>query len=280
MNECLQTIQDYGLRSLGFGERLLPKTDITLCEQVTLIGSGLVWNIYFTFFAVLFGFAAATLIAVAKASPSGLLSKPASWFVFVFRGSPLFIQFFFAYELFVMLPKVGVSFELFGIEFGAQTQWLTKAWLGGVIVLFLNTTAYSAEIFYGALKVVPKGDIEAAKAYGMNKVQTFRRVVWPTMLRLSWPSYTNEVIFLFHASALVYFSSFPTWQQSGDAMYYASYFAKTTFNPFIAYPIAGGYFIMGTLCIVFLFGLANKRLNSHLALEAKSTFRFAPQWLR
>ena len=42
MNQCLQTIADYGLRSIGIGERLLPRTDFTLCQQFTLIGSGLI----------------------------------------------------------------------------------------------------------------------------------------------------------------------------------------------------------------------------------------------
>ena len=51
------------------------------------------------------------------------------------------------------------------------------------------------------------------------------------MLRLAWPAYTNEAIFLFHATALVFFSGFPAWQQKGDALYYASYFADKTFNP-------------------------------------------------
>ena len=53
---CLQTIQDYGLRSLGIGERLLPRNDFTLCEQVTLIGSGMLWNIYFGTVALVLGF--------------------------------------------------------------------------------------------------------------------------------------------------------------------------------------------------------------------------------
>ena len=37
---CMQTITDYGLRALGLGERALPRAEITLCEQVVLIGSG------------------------------------------------------------------------------------------------------------------------------------------------------------------------------------------------------------------------------------------------
>ncbi len=44
---CIDTITDYGLRSIGIGERLLPRADFTLCQQFTLIGSGLIWNVYF-----------------------------------------------------------------------------------------------------------------------------------------------------------------------------------------------------------------------------------------
>ncbi|WP_416235299.1 hypothetical protein [Paracoccus sp. (in: a-proteobacteria)] len=56
MNECLQTIQNYGLRALGIGERLLPRSEFTLCEQITLIGSGLIWNVYFAVLSLMFGF--------------------------------------------------------------------------------------------------------------------------------------------------------------------------------------------------------------------------------
>ena len=58
---CQQTILDYGLRSLGYGERLLPKSDFTLCQHFTLIGSGLIWNIYFG--------ALASAIALAMKNP-------------------------------------------------------------------------------------------------------------------------------------------------------------------------------------------------------------------
>ena len=109
---CLEIIGDYAFRSLGFGERLLPRSDFTLCHQVTLIGSGLIWNIYFGALALLAGFFLANAVALAKASRSLWLRKPAEWFIFVFRGSPLFIQFFLFYEAFVLLPKAGFDIPL------------------------------------------------------------------------------------------------------------------------------------------------------------------------
>lgn len=276
MSSCWQTVQDYALRSLGYGERLLPRSDITLCEQVTLIGSGMLWNVYFGFLALFLGFFLANVLALFKASRHAYLKKPAEWFIFIFRGSPLFIQFFLMYELLQLLPRAGI--DVFGLSI--QTAWTTKAWAGALFVLFLNTAAYSAEIFYGALVAVPKGDLEAADAYGMNAWQKFRRIEWPTMLRLAWPSYTNEAIFLFHSTTLVFFSGFPAIQQSADAFYYANYFADKTFNPFVPYPIIAVYFILATLLVIFVFGKVNKWLNRYLPTNGPAKISLLKQILR
>lgn len=72
---CTQTILDYGLRAIGYGERLLPRSDFTLCQQFTLIGSGMIWNIYFGLFALMFGFCFAVALAMGKDSPKALLRK-------------------------------------------------------------------------------------------------------------------------------------------------------------------------------------------------------------
>ena len=179
------------------------------------------------------------------------------------------MQFFFGYFLFLSLKSVSPFFTPF-----------TAAWLGALIVLFFNTAAYSGEIFYGALRSVPKGDVEAADAYGFTGYPRFRRIIWPTAMRLAWPAYTNEAIFLFHATTLVFFSGFPAWQQRGDALYYANYFADKTFNPFIPYPILAGYFILLTLCIIGVFGLVNRHLNRHLPQERRRKLRVRPNLIR
>lgn len=283
MRTCAESFQGYALRALGrdFGERLLPRgMDISLCDQIVLIGSGMLWNIYFTALALMAGFVLATVLALGKGARAPWLRRPAGAFIFLFRGSPLFIQFFFAYEALVLLPRAGLEIPLIVTTITVETAWLTRAWAGALIVLWFNTAAYSAEIFHGALRAIPKGDLEAADAYGMSGAVKFRRIVWPTMLRLAWPSYTNEAIFLAHATALVFFSGFPAWQQSGDAMFYARYFADQTYNPFIPYPIVAVYFIGLTLCIIAVFGAINRRLNRHLPRAARAKFRFRPQYIR
>jgi His/Glu/Gln/Arg/opine family amino acid ABC transporter permease subunit len=266
---CFQTVQDYAFRSLGYGERMLPRSDFTLCEHFTLIGSGMIWNVYYGVLAIVTGFFLANLLAVAKNASSPWARKPAEWFIFLFRGSPLFIQFFFAYFLFLSLKGVSSVFDP-----------LSSAWAGALIVLFLNTAAYSAEIFYGALRSIPKGDIEAADAYGLTGWPRYRKVMWPTMMRLAWPAYTNEAIFLFHATTLVFVSAFPAWRQKGDALYYAKYFADKTFNPFVPYPILAFYFILLTLLVIALFGLINKRLNRHLPRGQRPRLKYRPNFMR
>ncbi|KAA2313180.1 ABC transporter permease subunit [Pseudooceanicola sediminis] len=277
---CIDVIQTYGLRSIGLGERLLPRSDFTLCDQFVLIGSGMVWNLYFGIAALFLGFFASIALACARNVSNRFIRKPADWFIFFFRGSPLFIQFFFFYEAFTLLPREGLSLNLGLVTLTADTSWLTRAWAGALIVLFLNTTAYAGEIFYGALRSVPKGDLEAADAYGFSGWKKFRHITFPTMLRLGWPAYTNEAIFLFHATTLVYFSSFPARQQKGDALYYANYFADKTFNPFIPYPILAMYFILLTVAVVLIYGAVYRRLNRHLPSNARRRLRPRPAMLR
>ena len=264
---CAEAFAAYGLRSIGIGERLLPRDDFTLCQQISLIGSGMLWNLYFGILALLIGFFIANAVAVGKASHNAWLRKPSEWFIFVFRGSPLFIQFFLAYFIFLSLKQVGIL------------GWLTAAQAGALLVLVLNTSAYAGEIFYGALRTIPKGDLEAADAYGLTGWSRFKRITWPTTLRLAWPAYTNEAIFLYHATTLVFFSGFPAVRQQGDALYYANYFADKTFNPFIPYPIVAIYFVLLTLAIIGLFNVANRRLNRHLPQAAKP-MRYRPQLVR
>ncbi len=267
---CMEVIADYGLRSLGIGERLLPRTDFTLCQHFTLIGSGMIWNIYFGVLALAAGFFLSITVAFGKAARNPVARRASTWFIFLFRGSPLFIQFFFAYFAFLSLKQAHPAFDP-----------LTSAAIGATLVLFLNTSAYAGEIFHGALKSIPKGDLEAADAYGITGWKRFRRITFPTMLRLGWPAYTNEAIFLFHATALVFFSGFPAWQQRGDALYYANYFADKTFNPFVPYPILAMYFIMLTLAVISIFGAINRRLTRHLPPERQTRLRFrARQFIR
>jgi polar amino acid transport system permease protein len=104
--------------------------------------------------------------------------------------------------------------------------------------------------------------------------------VFPTTMRLAWPAYTNEAIFLFHATTLVFFSGFPAFRQQGDALYYAQYFADRTFNPFVPYPIVALYFVIVTMLVITVFGLINRHLNRHLPSDRRARIKYRPQLIR
>ena len=69
----------------------------------------------------------------------------------------------------------------------------------------------------------------------------------------------------FHATTIVFLGAgFPVRRQSGDALYYAQYFAERTFNPFIAYPIVALYFVLATAILILMMRTVQVYLNRHL----------------
>lgn len=132
-------------------------------------------------------------IALMRLSKSRWLSVPAYGYVFFFRGTPLLLQLFLVYY--------GLSqFEFIRNSF--LWSFLRQAYWCAIITFAMHTAAYVAEIMRGAIQAVPKGHIEAARALGMSRILTFRRIVAPTAIRYGFPAYGNEVILMLKASAL------------------------------------------------------------------------------
>jgi len=149
----------------------------------------------------------------------------------------------------------------------------------GPLVLVLNTTAYAAEIFYGALRSVPKGQLEAAHAVGMSRSQTFRSVTWPNMIRLAWPAYTNEIVFLFHATALVYLT-LPVINEQKDLMNKAGELFERDYNVMLHFSVAALYFLAISMVMFALANLVYKRLNAHLDPTVQKKIRLQPNYIR
>ena len=227
-----------------------------IIQDIIILAKPAMFNAYFALASIPIGFPLALLLAVGKLSNSKLLSLPSKVFIYAFRGSPLFIQFFMFYSLMLSFNKV--LWRPLGID-----DWVLHPLFIGPLVLILNTGAYAAEIFVGALKTIPKGEVEAAKAVGMNKWQIFKIVTWPNMLRLAWPAYTNEMVFLFHSTSLVYFT-LPVINEQKDLMNKAGELFELDYNIFLHFGVAGLYFVIASLIIFWLGGLIQKRLNRHL----------------
>ena len=243
--------------------------DIFLGE-LAAFAPAVVFNIYFAIASIPIGFVLAVFLALGKASSNPLLSRLSRGYIYAFRGSPLFIQFFMIYSL-------ALSFNIALWKPMGISWWILHPLFIGPVVLILNTAAYTAEIFYGALRAVPRGEVEAARAYGMSGTQQFRQVVWPNLIRLAWPAYTNEVVFLFHATAIVYFA-LPVIGQQKDLMITAKELFERDYNAFLHFSVAALYFLIVSLVVFFLFGLVYRRLMRHM--PAAPAMRFAPKWIR
>jgi His/Glu/Gln/Arg/opine family amino acid ABC transporter permease subunit len=231
-----------------------------LLREITDLGGASLINIYFALIAIPIGFVLAILLALGKASGHPLISSPSRLYIYVFRGSPFFIQLFAIYSLML-------SFNLsLWKPLGWDNVILHPLFLGPAI-LALNTTAYAAEIFHGAMRTVPRGEVDAARAFGMSRMQRFRAIVWPHLIRIAWPAYTNEVVFLFQATALIYFT-LPVIGGQQDLLNRANDLVKRDFNLFLHFGVAAAYFLLISLLIFSLFGLIYRRLTRHMPRAA------------
>jgi arginine/ornithine transport system permease protein len=138
-------------------------------------------------------FVLALPLAVARVSPRWWISKPVWFYTYVLRGTPLLVQLFIIYHGLAQFEAVRES-----------VAWvlLKNAWFCAWLAFTLNSTAYTTEIFAGPLKATPVGEIEAARAYGLDGFTLYQRVLLPGALRRALPQYSNEVVGLMHATAI------------------------------------------------------------------------------
>jgi polar amino acid transport system permease protein len=225
-------------------------------NDLRLLAVPALFNLYFAAAAIPAGFGLAVLFALGKASPNPVLSRLSRAYIYFFRGSPFFIQLFAFYSL-------ALSFNLSAWKPLGIDGWVLHPLFLGPAILALNTGAYTAEIFYGALRTVPRGEAEAARAYGMSRRQRFISVTWPHLIRLAWPAYTNEVVFLFQATALIYFT-LPVIGGEADLMHMAGDLFQRDYNIFLHFGAAALYFLAISLAIFYVAGRVYRRLMRHL----------------
>lgn len=139
------------------------------------------------------GLVASVPLAVARVSPRRWLSLPVWLFTYVIRGTPLLVQLFMIYYGLAQFEWIRES---------AAWVLLKSAWFCAWLAFAVNTTAYTTEIFAGALRSMPVGDLEAARSLGMTERQVYVRILLPGALRRALPQYGNEVVMMLHATAI------------------------------------------------------------------------------
>ncbi len=234
---------------LDWLDSLLANNSIFTLQTLSFYGDGLATTVQLVFLSLIIGLIMAVPLAIGRSSRHGLIKWPIFIYTYVFRGTPLLVQLYLIYY--------GVVF----VE-GVQESWLwpliKDPFMPALVAFTLNTAAYTTEIFRGAIKATPRGEIEAARAYGMSPMLALRRIVLPSAFRRALPAYGNEVIFMLHASAIA--SVVTLMDLTGAARFvYARFYA-----PFDAFLFVAAIYLCLTFAILYFFRFLEKKLLAHL----------------
>ncbi|WP_425641554.1 ABC transporter permease [Marinomonas gallaica] len=199
--------------------------------------------------SIVLGALVALPIALARISKNWFISGVPFAFIFFFRGTPLLVQIFLVYYGASQFEAVRESF-----------MWpiLREPFWCAIIAFTLNTSAYTAEIFRGAIQAIPEGEVEACKVIGMTKTQMYRRILLPRAFGIVLPAYGNEIILMLKASALA--STITLLDLTGMAR---TIIART-YTPIEIFLAAGGIYLVISILVIYIFRLVEKRQNRYL----------------
>lgn len=150
--------------------------------------------------------------ALAKLSSIKLLRWLATGYTTVIRGIPdliLMMLIFFGGQ--VLLNNSLAAFQEWVSDSAFQDSWLNSIpdyievspFIAGILTIGFIFGAYMTETFRGAILAVDKGELEAARAYGMNSALVLRRVLLPQLMRHALPGLGNNWLVLLKTTALV-----------------------------------------------------------------------------
>ncbi|TDG03521.1 ABC transporter permease subunit [Paraburkholderia guartelaensis] len=213
------------------------------------VTAGLWLTVQLLLISLAFALVLALPLAVMRISNSRWLSTPVWFFTYIFRGSPLLVQMYVIY------------YGLAEVEFIRESwlwSYLQEAYVCAWLAFGLNTAAYTCEIFAGALKATPPGEVEAAVAIGMSKWARLRYVIYPSALRRAMQAYCNEVVFTLHGTALA--SGITLLDLGGVARAISMQYAA----PFEPYLFALVLYSLCTFAILRIFRTLEKRYMAHV----------------
>jgi len=163
-------------------------------------------------------------------------------YVEAIRGTPMLVQLFIIYY---SLPAFGIVLDP-----------LTAA----IAAIGLNSGAYQAEYFRGAIAAIPRGQWEAALSIGLKKWQAVRHVIIPQTWRVALPAMTNELIYLLKYSSIAYFVTVP------ELVFMGKYIGSRTYMYLQVYTLIAIIYVV--LALIASEGMA--RLERRLSVPGLS----------
>jgi polar amino acid transport system permease protein len=160
---------------------------------------GAIWRtIWLLVVTTMLGMALAIPLGLAQVTGPKIFSVPAKTFCTVIRGTPLLLQLWLLYfglgSLFPQFPWIRESF---------LWPYLRQAWPYAVLSLTISFAGYEGEVMRGAFAGVPRGQLEAARAFGMSRWKVFRRVWLPQAVYRALPTLAGETVLQLKATPLV-----------------------------------------------------------------------------
>nr|WP_319771886.1 ABC transporter permease [Breoghania sp.] len=156
---------------------------------------GTIVTIQLVILSVVLGALVSLPIAFGRLTTNRYIGGLTYGYVYFFRGTPLIAQVFLIYY------GVG-SFRPFFQDIGLW-WFLRDAWYCALLAFTLNTAAYQAEILAGAIRNVPEGQSEAARALGLPRPVMFFKIILPQALITALRPYGNELVLMLKGSAIV-----------------------------------------------------------------------------
>ena len=199
---------------------------------------GLLVTLQLTLVALALGVAIGLPAALAKVYGGRWLRWFAVVYIELFRGTPLVVQLFVVYY---GLPDLGITFSRMAAAF---------------ITLGLNSGAYQAEYFRGAIQAVGSGQMTAARALGMTQWQAIRYIVLPQALKLALPAWSNEAVSMIKYTAVIFLIAVP------DLMGQAKIIASRFFAPIETYLIVAGFYLILVLIMTQLLRAVERKYQT------------------
>jgi len=223
-------------------------------DSLPLYATGIKTTLLLLAISLASSFVLAVPLAVARVSRRAWISRPVWFYTYVLRGTPLLVQLFILYHGLAQFEAVRES-----------VAWvlLRNAWFCAWLAFTLNSTAYTTEIFAGALRATNPGEIEAARAYGLDGFRLYSRILLPSALRRALPQYSNEVVGLMHATAIASTVTLVDITRVARDVYANHLFVTESFG--VAAVI---YFIL-TFALVGGFKLLERHFLRHLRSESR-----------
>lgn len=216
-------------------------------EYLPALASAAWATVLLTCVAIALGFPIAIVLAAAR-----VYGRVTSWLALVYieliRGTPLLAQLFVLYyglrltEFIRSIPGVGEG------VIPAQAFWVA------IIGLTINSAAYQAEYFRGAIQSVDRGQLQAARALGLSQTRGILHVVLPQGVRYAIPSWTNELVYLIKYSSLAAFITVPELFERTES------FASETYEYLPLFTLAGLLYLVFVLTATNLMDTIERRV--------------------